>query len=135
MNLWNNLRSSARIFLHEPGFAALTILTLALGVGAKSMEGGRIRPRGFRQGTAKVRIVGAEEAVDPVERAEKSMRSVVALRRMAKQHCDLAPIDRMRASDAEPANRKFRQLIARHQLDCRARMTPRECLNRRDEAD
>jgi predicted permease len=36
MNLWNDLRSSARILLHEPGFATLTILTVALGVGANT---------------------------------------------------------------------------------------------------
>ncbi len=36
MSLRNDLRSSARILLHEPGFAALTILTVALGVGANT---------------------------------------------------------------------------------------------------
>ena len=36
MNLWNDLRSATRILRHEPGFAALTILTLALGVGANT---------------------------------------------------------------------------------------------------
>ena len=36
MNLKDDLRSSYRILLHEPGFAALTILTVALGVGANT---------------------------------------------------------------------------------------------------
>ena len=36
MNLWNDLRSAARILRQEPGFAALTILTVALGVGANT---------------------------------------------------------------------------------------------------
>jgi len=36
MNLPNGLRAASRILLHEPGFAALTILTVALGVGANT---------------------------------------------------------------------------------------------------
>lgn len=36
MSLLNDLRSSARIVQHEPGFAAVTILTVALGVGANT---------------------------------------------------------------------------------------------------
>jgi len=36
MNLANDLRSAARTLLHEPGFASLTILTVALGVGANT---------------------------------------------------------------------------------------------------
>ncbi len=36
MNLKDDLRSSYRILLHEPGFAAFTILTVALGVGSNT---------------------------------------------------------------------------------------------------
>jgi len=54
MNLWKNLRSYARILLHEPGFAALTILTVALGVGANTaifsvVNGVLLRPLPYRR--------------------------------------------------------------------------------------
>jgi predicted permease len=36
MNSWNDLRHAARTLLHEPGFAAVAILTVAAGVGANT---------------------------------------------------------------------------------------------------
>ncbi len=100
---------------------------LTLGIGSKTMERRRAGRSSPDQSAPKARIIGIEETVDSVEGAEKSARRFIrVVGRIAEQHCDLAPVDRMRAHDPQAADRELRQLHARHQLEVGAAMSPRD---------
>jgi putative ABC transport system permease protein len=99
MNPWNDLRSSARILLHEPGFAALTILTVALGVGANTaifsiVNGVLLRPLPYGDPD---RLVALREVVPAIAQTYPTLP--VSARHFTEWRQRLSSFERLSAVD------------------------------------
>ena len=103
MNLWNDLRSAARILRQEPGFAALTILTVALGVGANTaifsiVNGVLLRPLPYGEPD---RLVALREVVPAIAQTYPTLP--VSARHFTEWRQRASSFDRLSAIDTRSA--------------------------------